>query len=49
MDRFYYDFHVPPEKQLSPPDLKKIKKEMDRIIKANYPIVREEVSVEDAR
>jgi hypothetical protein len=46
--RFYYDFFVP-EQQLSPEDLKKVKKEMDRIIRANYPIRREEVSVEEAR
>jgi threonyl-tRNA synthetase len=45
---FYYDFFFP-EKQLSDADLKLIKKEMDKIIKANLPIRREEVSREEAR
>eukprot|EP01041_Mallomonas_annulata_P008672 gene8672-17904_t len=45
---FYYDFFFP-EKQLSDNDLKSIKKEMDKIIKADYPIRREEVSREEAR
>ena len=45
---FYYDFFIP-EKQLSDSDLKLIKKEMDRIIKADLPIRREEVSREEAR
>jgi threonyl-tRNA synthetase len=46
---FYYDFHAPADKQLTQPDLNKIKKEMDRIIRANHPITREEVSVEEAK
>lgn len=44
---FYYDFYVPGE-QLTPDDLKKIKKEMDKIIRSNIPIRREEVSREEA-
>jgi len=46
--RFFYDFFFP-EKQLSENDLKLIKKEMDSIIKADYPITREEVTREEAR
>ena len=46
--RFYYDFYFP-DKQLSDDDLKLIKKEMDKIIKADYPIRREEVSRDEAR
>lgn len=49
MNRFYYDFYVPDGQQLSAEDLKKIKKEMDRIIRSNYPITREEISREEAR
>eukprot|EP00596_Hydrurales_sp_CCMP1899_P008406 CAMPEP_0119043262 /NCGR_PEP_ID=MMETSP1177-20130426/19908_1 /TAXON_ID=2985 /ORGANISM="Ochromonas sp, Strain CCMP1899" /LENGTH=631 /DNA_ID=CAMNT_0007011001 /DNA_START=289 /DNA_END=2181 /DNA_ORIENTATION=+ len=45
---FYYDFYFP-EKKLSDSDLKAIKKEMDKIIKANLPIRREEVTREEAR
>jgi threonyl-tRNA synthetase len=45
---FYYDFFFP-EKKLSDTDLKAIKKEMDKIIKANLPIRREEVTREEAR
>lgn len=45
---FYYDFFMP-DKQLSETDLKAIKKEMDRIIKADLPIRREEVTREVAR
>lgn len=44
---FYYDFYVPDE-QLTPEDLKKIKKEMERIIRSNFPIRREEVTREEA-
>jgi hypothetical protein len=47
-DRFYYDFYFP-TRQLSETDLVAIKKEMDRIIKMDLPIVREEVSRDDAR
>eukprot|EP00981_Chlorochromonas_danica_P012083 scaffold4415_cov170-Ochromonas_danica.AAC.6 len=46
---FYYDFFVPDGQQLSTEDLKKIKKEMDRIIRSNYPITREEITREEAR
>jgi len=46
--RFYYDFFVPDE-QLSESDLKRIKKEMDRIIRKDLPLRREEVSREEAR
>ncbi|KAL5155472.1 Threonine--tRNA ligase, chloroplastic/mitochondrial 2 [Glycine soja] len=38
---FYYDFDMEP---LTDKDLKRIKKEMDRIIGKNLPLVREEVS-----
>lgn len=46
--RFYYDFFFP-EKKLSDSDLKQIKSEMDKIIKADLPIRREEVTREEAR
>lgn len=45
---FYYDFNIP-DKQLSETDLKSIKNTMDKIIKSNYPIRREEVSRDEAR
>jgi len=45
---FYYDFYNPKEPFLEA-DLKKIKKEMERIIKSNLPLRREEVSREEAR
>lgn len=38
-----------PSRKLTDADLKKIKKAMDKIISKNYPIVREEVSREEAR
>ncbi|KAK6918763.1 Anticodon-binding [Dillenia turbinata] len=43
---FYYDFDMEP---LTDKDLKKIKKEMDRIISRNLPLVREEVSRDEAQ
>jgi threonyl-tRNA synthetase len=46
--RFYYDFEIP-DCQLSSSDLKKIKKEMDKIIKRNVAFRCETVSFEDAR
>ena len=46
--RFYYDFFVP-EEQLTEQDLKKIKKEMDKIINKNLPLRREEITREEAR
>ncbi|XP_010557693.1 PREDICTED: threonine--tRNA ligase, chloroplastic/mitochondrial 2-like isoform X2 [Tarenaya hassleriana] len=42
---FYYDFDMEP---LTDKDLKRVKKEMDRIISRNLPLVREEVSREEA-
>ena len=45
---FYYDFYNP-EGQLGDDDLKRIKKEMEKIIKKKYPLTREEVSRETAR
>ncbi len=47
MYRFFYDFYVPGE-PLTPEDLKKIKKEMEKIIRSNFPIRREEVTREEA-
>jgi threonyl-tRNA synthetase len=38
---FYYDFDIP--EPLLEADLKEIKKEMQKIIKADLPFVREEV------
>jgi threonyl-tRNA synthetase len=57
---FYYDFYFPettdaetgeaiPSRKLSDQDLKAIKKAMDKIIGADYPIIREEVSREEAK
>ena len=57
---FYYDFYFPettdaetgesiPSRKLTDQDLKKIKKSMDKIISKNYPILREEVSRDEAR
>lgn len=43
---FYYDFDL--KEPLTDKDLKKIKKEMDRIIGRNLPLRREEVSREEA-
>ncbi|XP_020697251.1 threonine--tRNA ligase, chloroplastic/mitochondrial 2 [Dendrobium catenatum] len=43
---FYYDFDMEP---LTDRDLKRIKKEMDRIIKRNLPLLKEEVSREEAQ
>ncbi|KAJ4832615.1 hypothetical protein Tsubulata_048845 [Turnera subulata] len=43
---FYYDFDMEP---LTDRDLKRIKKEMDRIIARNLPLVREEVSRDEAQ
>ena len=44
---FYYDFDNPDP--FSDKDLKMIKKEMIKIIKKDYPVVREEVSREEAK
>lgn len=43
---FYYDFDN--EEPFTDRDLKRIKKEMDKIIKMKLPLVREEVSKDDA-
>ncbi|WP_231683912.1 threonine--tRNA ligase [Phosphitispora fastidiosa] len=43
---FYYDFDVP--ENFSPEDLPRIEKEMQRIIKENYPFERMEVSRDEA-
>ncbi|WP_241420765.1 threonine--tRNA ligase [Candidatus Contubernalis alkaliaceticus] len=43
---FYYDFEVP--QSFTPEDLEKIEKEMKKIIKENLPIVRKELSREEA-
>ncbi|MHA0856648.1 threonine--tRNA ligase [Paenibacillus sp. CMAA1364] len=45
-DGFYYDMDL--EHAINPEDLQKIEKEMDRIIGANLPITRREVSREEA-
>lgn len=45
-DGFYYDMDL--EHPLNPEDLQKIEKEMERIVNENLPIVRKEVSREDA-
>src|SRR5699024_10587007 len=44
---FYYDLDM--EESITPEDLPKIEKEMQRIIDANLPIVRKEVSREEAK
>ncbi|KAM7503734.1 hypothetical protein LguiB_002638 [Lonicera macranthoides] len=43
---FYYDFDMEP---LTDKDLKRIKKEMDRIISKDLPLVREEVTRDEAQ
>ncbi|XP_031127872.1 threonine--tRNA ligase, chloroplastic/mitochondrial 2 [Ipomoea triloba] len=43
---FYYDFDMEP---LTDKDLKRIKQEMDRIIRRNLPLIREEVSRDEAQ
>ncbi|XP_031267914.1 threonine--tRNA ligase, chloroplastic/mitochondrial 2-like [Pistacia vera] len=43
---FYYDFDMEP---LTDKDLKRIKKEMDRIIGRNLPLVREEITRDEAQ
>ena len=45
---FYYDFELPQDAQLEEKDLKKIKKEMDKIIQRKLPLVREEVDAAEA-
>lgn len=43
---FYYDFD--PEKPFTEDDLVKIEKEMNKIVKENYPFVRSEMTAEEA-
>jgi threonyl-tRNA synthetase len=45
-DGFYYDIDL--EQSITPEDLAAIEKEMDKIVKENLPIVRREVSREEA-
>ncbi|CAM9869718.1 unnamed protein product, partial [Hapterophycus canaliculatus] len=45
---FYYDFFHE-EKKMTDSDLKLIKKEMDKIIRQKLPLLREEVTREEAR
>ena len=42
---FYYDFDTPEDERLTEADLKVIKKEMQRIIKADLPFTCEEVRI----
>lgn len=44
---FYYDFHI--EEAFTDRDLKRIKKEMDKIIRMKLPLLREEVSRDEAK
>lgn len=44
---FYYDFDNP--EPFSEKDLKAIKKEMDKIVKQKHPVIREEVTREEAK
>ncbi len=46
---FYYDFSVAPTEPLSVDDLKRIKKEMDRIIRRNLPITKQYMTREAAK
>jgi threonyl-tRNA synthetase len=46
-DGFYYDFEVPTP--FTPEDLARIEAKMHEVAEADYPVVREEVSREDAR
>ena len=44
---FFYDFA--PEKPFTEEDLEKIEKEMEKIVKENYPFVRSEMTAEEAK
>ena len=44
---FFYDFD--PEKPFTEEDLEKIEKEMEKIVKENYPFVRSEMTAEEAK
>jgi threonyl-tRNA synthetase len=46
-DGFYYDFEVP--RPFTPEDLERIEAEMQQVVAADEPFVREEVSREEAR
>ncbi|HHY94982.1 MAG TPA: threonine--tRNA ligase [Firmicutes bacterium] len=46
-DGFYYDFDVP--QPFTPEDLERLEKEAGAIIAADYPVVRKELSREEAR
>ena len=47
-DGFYYDFDLPGGRTFSDDDLQRIEEEMRRIVTADQPFVRHEVSVADA-
>jgi threonyl-tRNA synthetase len=47
-DGFYYDFDLPGGRTFSDDDLQRIEEEMRRIVAADQPFVRHEVSVADA-
>ncbi|HWO88517.1 MAG TPA: threonine--tRNA ligase [Gemmatimonadales bacterium] len=46
-DGFYYDFEVP--RPFTPEDLEQIEKEMNEVVKADYPFVREQLTRDEAR
>ena len=46
---YYYDFHKPSGEPITDKDLKRIKKEMDKIIKKDLPIIREVMPRAEAR
>ena len=46
---FFYDFDMSNAEPFTEKVLKKVRKEMRRLIRKNHPFVREEVSVDEAR
>jgi threonyl-tRNA synthetase len=46
-DGFFYDIHFP--EPISEEDLKDIEKEMEKVIQANYPFEKREITADDAR
>ncbi|HNY93795.1 MAG TPA: threonine--tRNA ligase [Flexilinea sp.] len=46
-DGFYYDFDLP--RALTPEDLEEIEHRMKKIIKGNYPFIKEVISAEEAK
>ena len=48
-DGFYFDFDSPDDFKISEADFPKIEKEMEKIIKADLPFKRKEISVIEAR